>query len=230
MLIAEDLLLLLTDDGTGKLRMPAVQVEFALAGANLIELTLMDRVELAWDGHRDKSGRILVRDSAPTGDDVLDAALESLVAADRTKPQAAVKKLAKHLPERLHERLAATGALRSERARILGLFPRHTWPAVDAHHETEVRRSITDALVRGAPPDAHTAALIALLHALRCEQEVVDFRQYGMSKDDVRARAAEIATGNWAAEAVRKTIDAMLAALVAANTAAVSTVVLPGAR
>lgn len=230
MLIAEDLLLLLTDDGTGKLRMPAVQVDFALAGANLIELTLMNRVELAWDGATDKSGRVVVRDPAPTGDDVLDAALEALIADDRKKPQAAVKKLAKNARERLYERLAARGALRSERARMLGLFPRHTWPAEDARHEAEVRRSITDTLVRGTPPDTHTAALIALLHALRCEQEVVDFRQHGMSKGDLRARAAEIAIGNWAAEAVRKTIDAMLAAVVAANAAAVSTVVLPGAR
>jgi hypothetical protein len=230
MLIAEDLLLLLTDDGTGKLRIPAIQVDFALAGANLIELTLMNKVELAWDGRQGKGGRVVVRDAASTGDDVLDAALETLVAHGRRKPQAAVKKLAKNARERLYERLAASGALRSERARMLGLFPRHTWPAVDAHHEAEVRRSITEALVRGAPPDAHTAALIALLHALRCEQKVVDFRQYGMSKADLRARAAEIATGNWAAEAVRKTINAMLAAAVAASAAAGSTVVLPGAR
>lgn len=230
MLIAEDLLLLLTDDTTGKLRKPEVQVELALAGANLIELTLMNKVELAWDGHQNANGRVMVRDPVPTGDDILDAALESLVAEDRKKPQAAVKTLAKNVREKLYERLAASGVLRSEHAKTLGLFPRHTWPAEDAHHEEEVRRSLTDALVRGATPDARTAALIALLHALRCEHEVVHFREYGMSKGDLRARSADIAAGSWASEAVRRTIDAMLAAVVAANAAAVSTVVLPGAR
>jgi hypothetical protein len=37
MLLAEDLLLLLTDDATGKLLLPAERVDIALGGANLLE-------------------------------------------------------------------------------------------------------------------------------------------------------------------------------------------------
>jgi len=83
----------------------------------------------------------------------------------------------------------------------------------------------------GAPagnPSAHsadgtgraTAALIALLHALRCEDKIVDPGQYGLSKRELRARAEEVAKGNWASEAVRKAIEDMVAAVVAATTAA----------
>ena len=43
MLIAEDLLLLLTDDTSGST--PAVAVEILLAGANLVELALIGRVD-----------------------------------------------------------------------------------------------------------------------------------------------------------------------------------------
>ncbi len=92
-----------------------------------------------------------------------------------------------------------------------------------------MRRVITDTLVRALPTDAHTAALIALLRALRAEQQTVDMRPSGLSKVDVRARAAQVADGNWAADAVRKAVDEILAAVIAATTAAASTVVLPGA-
>ena len=37
MLLAEDLLLLLTDDASGKLLLPAEQVDIALRGANLLD-------------------------------------------------------------------------------------------------------------------------------------------------------------------------------------------------
>jgi hypothetical protein len=80
-----------------------------------------------------------------------------------------------------------------------------------------------DALVQQVAPDARTAALIALVHALRCEHKIVDPRQYGLPKRELRARAEQIAKGNWASEAVRKAIDEMIAAVVAATSAAAAT-------
>jgi hypothetical protein len=84
----------------------------------------------------------------------------------------------------------------------------------------EVRRLVTQALVQQATPDTRTAALIALVHALRCEDKIVDPQQYGVSKRELRARAEEIAEGNWASKAVRKAIEEMTAAVIAATTAA----------
>jgi Golgi phosphoprotein 3 GPP34 len=68
-------------------------------------------------------------------------------------------------------------------------------------------------------PDTRTAALIALVHALRCQDKIVDPRQHGLSKRELRARAKEIAEGNWASEAVRKAIEEMMAAVVIVVTA-----------
>ena len=74
--------------------------------------------------------------------------------------------------------------------------------------------------VQQVPPDTRTAALIALLHALQCEDKIVDSRQHGLSKHELRARAQEIAKGNWASQAVRSAIEEMMAAIVTATTAA----------
>jgi hypothetical protein len=220
MLMAEDLLLLVTDDASGRLSAPAAEVDAGLGGANLVELTLRNKVDLSGEGDQGKSGRIIVRDPSPAGDAVLDAALEIIAAHQGKKPSTVIRSLSKNLRQSLYQRLANGGVVRAEQGRILGVFPTHRWPAQDASHEAEVRRLVTQVLTQQTAPDARTAALIALLHALRCEDKIVHPGQYGLSKRELRARAEEIAKGNWASEAVRKAIEEMVAAVVAATTAA----------
>ena len=220
MLLAEDLLLLVTDDGSGQLSVPAAQVDAGLGGANLVELALMNKVDLSGEEGEGKPGRIVVKDPSPAGDDVLDAALEILAANQGRKPSAVIRPLSKNLRQALYERLAAAGVIRAGRGRTLGIFPTRTWPAQDASHEARLRELLTQALVQRTAPDARTAALIALVHALRCEHKVVDPEPDGLSRRQLAARAEEIAQGNWASGAVRKAIDEMVAAVAAASAAA----------
>ena len=219
MLLAEDLLLLVTDDASGRLSAPAAQVDAGLGGANLVELTLRNKVDLTDEQDPGKPGRIVVRDPSPAGDAILDAALEILIARQGKKPSTLIKPLSKNLRRMLYERLADSGMVRAERGRILGVFPLHRWPAQDASEEAEVRRLMTQALVQQVTPDTRTAALIALVHAVGCVDKIVDPRHYGLSKRELRARAEEIAKGNWASEAVRKAIEEMMAAVFIAITA-----------
>jgi hypothetical protein len=211
MLLAEDLLLLVTDDASGRLSAPAAKVDVGLGGANLAELTLLNKVDISGEQDRGRRGRIIVRDPSPAGDDVLDAALQVLVARQGSKPSAVVKPLGKNLRETLYQRLAASGVLRAGQGRDLGIFPIRTWPTQDASHEAEVRQMVTQALIQHTAADERTAALIALLHALRCEHKVVDPGTCQLSRRQLRVRAGDIARGNWASEAVRKAIDEMIA-------------------
>jgi hypothetical protein len=220
MLLAEDLLLLVTDDASGRLSVPGVQADAGLGGANLVELTLLGKVDVAGEQDPGKPGRIIVRDPSPPGDEVLDAALQTLSARQGSKPSAVIRPLGKNLRSVLYQRLAASGVLRAGHGRALGIFPTRTWPTQDPGHEAEMRQLVTQALVQPGAPDERTAALIALLHALKCEHKVVDPRPYQLSRRQLRARAAEIAQGNWASEAVRKAIDEMMAAVAAASAAA----------
>lgn len=220
MLLAEDLLLLVTDDASGRLSAPGAQVDAGLGGANLVELALMNKVDLSREGDAGKPGRLIVLDPSPPGDEVLDAALRIVVAHQGRKPSAVIRPLGKNLRRTLYGRLAASGVIRAERGRVLGVFPARRWPAQDASHEETVRQLMTQALVQQTAPDTRTAALIAVVHALKCEHKIFDPRRYGLSRRQLRARAAEIAEGNWASEAVRKAIDEMIAAVAAAGAAA----------
>lgn len=223
MLLAEDLLLLVTDDASGRLSVPAAAADAALGGANLLDLALMAKVGLSGEHDAGEPGRVVVRDPAPTGDAVLDAALRVIAAHQGRKPSTLIRPLGKDLRHALYARLASRGVLRAGQSRILGLFPSHRWPAQDSRHEADVRQQLVQALVQQAPGE-RTAALIALLHALRCEHKIINPGDYGLSRRQLRSRAEQIADGNWASEAVRTAIQEMTAAVAAAvaSVAAVS--------
>jgi hypothetical protein len=220
MLLAEDLLLLVTNDVSGRLSVPSSQADAGLGGANLLELTLRGKVDISGPGDQGRPGRIIVRDPAPAGDEVLDGARQILVAQQGKKPSAVITPLSKNLRPALYQRLAASGVLREERRRVLGVFPVRAWPAQDAGHEAGIRQQVAQALAQPGLPDERTAALISLLHALKCEHKVIDPRSCGMSRRQLRTRAGEIAQGNWASDAVRKAIDEMVTAVAVAATAA----------
>ena len=213
MLLAEDLLLLLTDDDTGRLVVPGQEVDIALGGAQLLALSLQQRVDV------DARKRLVVLDPSPCGDALLDEALQEVARRAGRKPSDVVARLGKRLRGTLYERLAAVGILRAEQGRVLGLFPTHTWPTSSADHEAEVRRALTAVLVQGATPEPHDAALVALLHALRATHKVVVPAEHGLRRRDLDRRAKEIAEGSWASDAVRRAVDAVTAATVAAITA-----------
>ena len=220
MLLAEDLLLLVTDDASGRLSVPAAQVDAGLGGANLLELTLMHKVDLSGEEDEGEPGRIIIRDPSPAGDEVLDAALAIVIAHQGKKPSSVIRPLSKNLRRTLYGRLADGGVIRARHDKILGVFPARRWPTQDASHEVEVRRLVTQALAQQTTPDEQTAALISLVHALKYEHKIVDPRLYGLSRRQLRARADEIAKGDWASAAVRKAIDEMIAAVVAVSAAA----------
>jgi len=219
-LLAEDLLLLLTDDDTGELAASSAEVDVALGGALLVELTLTHRVGVAGPDERVREGRLVVTDPNPTGDHLLDEALAIVGQKEGKMAQSVVARLGKRARVRLYERLADGGVLRAEEDRVFGIFPKHRWPSEDAAHETSVRAGLVTALRDGATREARTGALISLLLALNAVHKVVQPGSVGLSKKVLNANAKRIAEGDWAAKAVRQAIDSMNAAVIAATSSA----------
>jgi hypothetical protein len=81
MLLAEDLLLLVTDDASGRLAAAGSQVDAGLGGANLVELTLLGKVDITGEQDQGRPGRIIIRDPAPPEDAVLGRAIDEMMAA-----------------------------------------------------------------------------------------------------------------------------------------------------
>jgi hypothetical protein len=209
MLIAEDLLLLATDDVTGKSTVSSVQLEPALAGAVLMELVVAGRVTIEGEG---RHAMVVITDRTPLGDPVLDAALQSLIDKAPLKPGTAIHRLAKGLRDRLNSQLEEHGLLRRESGKVLGVFPTTRWPAQDSGYEAEVRSHVVGVLRDGLEPDARAALIITVLTAADLLTTVVDKGDLKAAK----ARGTQIGEGNWAGDSVRKVIQETQAALAAA--------------
>lgn len=214
-LIAEDLLLLLLDDESGSV-VGTSYVATVLGGAVLIELAMSGAVEVEEKPSVWRSAKVRTNPTVAPEDDVLRRAA-AVVAQKERSAQDLVDRLGKGLKDELAERLVQRGILERRRDKVLGVFPRTRWPAVDSSHEAQLRQDLTAALVQGADPDARTAALVALLSAIDRAHKVVD--RQGLSRSEVRKRAKTIAEGEWAAKAVRDAISAATAAVTAAVTA-----------
>lgn len=215
MLIAEDVLLLVFDDESGKPVDGVQNLEHSLAGALLIELATLGRVDVTDGADGGKPGRLVVREDAGTGSTLLDGALETLSSLEGRKPKDAIGPLSKdHLSGRLLTGLAERGILRREQGKILGLFPTTRWPAEDSEHEAGVRAELRRVLVEGQQPDERTGALVALLAGMNAVKRVL--KDEDVDVKQAEARAKEIAEGNWAGEAMRRAVEEMTAAVMAA--------------
>ncbi|MBB3664328.1 MULTISPECIES: GOLPH3/VPS74 family protein [Prauserella salsuginis group] len=220
MLIAEDLLLLAFDDTEGKPVSGVHNLDQAVAGALLLELTLRGRVDVTGEADEGRAGRIVLRDATPVGEAELDGALEALAEKEGAKPKDAVNRLAKDGPvDRLLSGLADRGVLKREDRKVLKLFPVTRWPAADCRHEEQLRTELHRVLVEEAEPDERTAAVVALLVATKSVR-------HAFPTDDpqlTQKRAEQVAEGNWGSDAVRKAIDEVTAAVMVAVMAAVVT-------
>lgn len=217
-LIAEDLLLLLTDDQTGKPVVAPQSLTYALAGAVLVELALAGRVAVTDDGRWGSGTRVAVVSAEPVGEPVLDEALARISGkAQPAGAQALLAVLGKGLADALRNRLAQRGILHAEEGRIFGIFPTRVWPAADARHEGQVRSALWDVVVVGRAPTEREVTLVSLLHAV--DQVPKQFAADGMSARQLRERAKALAAGNLGGDAVRRAIAAANAAVVAAVTA-----------
>jgi len=159
--LGEDLLLLAVRPN-GKLGATA-KLRFGLSGSELVRLAAARRIDIV-------RGRIVVLDVAPTGDDLLDTALQDMAGGWR-QPTAKswVARSRRRLVERYLDRLAAAGVIRAEGRQVMGLFPGTRWVVVDTARQAQVRARL-DAIASGsvAPGrlDSEQAAFAGLAGAI----------------------------------------------------------------
>ena len=162
-LIAEDLLLLLIDEHSGRPLVDSTRVTHSLAGALVLELATMGLLVPEDPQVRQGRSKITAVGTPPT-----DPLLELVWRAFADKPRRAasvLQKLASKVKDTLLERIADKGWVRPERTKVLGMFPRTSWPEVDGRYEAELRNNLGIVLLQGRNPDPRTGALISLLLA-----------------------------------------------------------------
>ncbi|MBX3232317.1 MAG: GPP34 family phosphoprotein [Labilithrix sp.] len=212
MLIAEELLLLLLDDESGSVSahrdVGRAYVRPVLGGALLAELALGGNIQIGEAGLL-RSGKVTLTNAPYPADPLLVDAAATIAEAPRSAGEL-VNRLGKDAFEMLARRLVDRGILERREDKVLWFFPRTRWPALDSSYERELRLRLAASFDDGAVVEPRIGTLIALLHAIGKAHHLAP-----MEPGEASRRAKRIAEGNWAAKAVRDTIDALISALIA---------------
>jgi hypothetical protein len=216
--LPEEVLLLALRDDAGTIPGGSMY-GFAMAGAVVAELALRERITVE---KKRKSHLVHVADPRPTGDSLLDDALDRIRSAKRRASVTSwVGRLADtRARDRVAQRLVQRGVLRRAQGRVLVFFSRKTWPTVDPRPEAEIVERMRGAIFAGEAPDPRTAVLIGLAAPSGLLAHVFDKRALQERTGRIQEIAAAAHAADVTSQAVKTSIDATTAAVLAATTAA----------
>ncbi len=158
----EEIVLLQLDERGRLIELPLSAADVVLAGAALMELALRNKVDT-------DVNRFFVVDREPTGDEILDDALNMLVAAgsDATT-SAAIERItlnARSYRDIALKRLVERGVLREEEGRFLWVFHTRRYPVIDDTEQREVRARLRQLILTDEIPDPRDVVLLCLIDA-----------------------------------------------------------------
>ncbi|KAA0110170.1 GPP34 family phosphoprotein [Mycolicibacterium sp. P1-5] len=197
--IAEDLLLLLLDNGAAQPGVEPSILQRLLAAAVLLDLAYDCRVRPALPGEPVPSDHLIALAGPPPLDPVVRPALTLLQEAPVT-PAAAIGKLRKHTGDLVIDQLLRTGQLH-QIALSQHRFRRNSyaWPLASRARVDTARSAMLSTLFDGNRPDPVTATVISLLHTISCLGSVLSLNDRGWQW--VGDRASEIASATWVDDA-----------------------------
>jgi len=215
----EQILLLGLRDEHGSVESRAGMLRFALGGALLSELLLDERVSVT----DDKKKLVDVVKRSPSGDPVVDEALERIDAAKRRRSAARwVSGLAgiKRLRHRVAQGLCRRGILTDSEEKILLLFTRKLYPTIDPVPERELVECLRSAVLGDDERlEPRVAVLVALAHGTGLLRVHFDRKTLRERK----ARLERFTKGDLVGGATRDAVVAAQVAVTAAVTAAIVT-------
>ena len=159
----EEILLLMLDDDGLFLPIRGGAVEHVMVGAVLMDLAFANRIDTDPE-------RLEVIDSTPTGNPLLDGALERIANSGETlNTKGWVELLAReHAAEiRQHalDGLIELGILEAKDEKFLWVFHSRRYPTVDGRTERAVKLRMEDVLLSDDMPDPRDIALVCLVDA-----------------------------------------------------------------
>lgn len=221
LILAEQLLLLLLDDESGK-DSTASRRDPGLAGALLLDLAAAGAV-------RESDGKLVTAESPPPHP-LLAEAHAAIAAAD--KPRDAkhwvgrLPKELKPLAGRLADGLVERGVLREQKRKLLGLFNQTRYPEVDGAYEDDLRARLGRVLLSEREPARDEAMLVALLLPYDKVKTLVPKDQ----RKPARERAKAIADRGIAGKAVEAALEEIQVAVIAAATVATTSAAVSGSN
>ena len=181
------MILLLLDDHDGTFaRVPRASLDYALAGAVLMELALENRIDTDLD-------RLVVVDATPLEDGLLDPTLADIAEDEGGDARYWVQRTAnraEEIRELALDRLVEHGILERRDERFLWVFESRRYPMIEGEAEREVKLRIMEVLFSDVIPDPRDVVIISLAHACGIFDRLLSRQEVQNASARIRAGAA----------------------------------------
>lgn len=195
----EFLLLALSDPKGGFVREPPERFDNALAGAILMDLALLNRIDTDID-------HLILVEAAPTGDSLLDRVLAAIREYPDSKSTAywieEIRYRIDEFREVLIGRLIDRGMVQREDKKLLGIFPQTRYAVPSGSEAREVRGRLRALILSDDIPDPRDILLISLLVSCNLVDRLFSRAETGAVQD----RIEQISQMDLIGQAVFKTI------------------------
>ena len=159
--LAEDIVLLLLDDESGKLEsIDLMTLNYAMAGAVLMDLALRNKIDTDLES-------LIVADSTPTGIPMLDRYLDK-ISSDNSESNTRywlteLSNYGEDIVQSCLSMLVEKKILKMEEKKILWVIATRVYPMIDDKEEKEVKRRIVDLLMSDEIPTPQDVVLVSLI-------------------------------------------------------------------
>ncbi len=159
--LAEDIILLLLDDDSGKLAsIDLMTLNYAMAGAVLMDLALRNKIDTDLES-------LIVADSTPTGLQMLDTYLDKISGENKENNTrywlTELSNYGEDIVDSALNMLVEKKILKTEEKKILWVIGTRVYPMVDDKEEKEVKRRIVDLLMSDEIPTPQDVVLVSLM-------------------------------------------------------------------
>lgn len=210
MLICEKLFLLVTKDSGS---FETSNSTYGLNGALLIDLLLAGRVALG----EGRNPRVSIVSSAPTGNPVLDRALEILPDRNGKRFSSLVPWRGLNPARGIAASLSAAGIITVDTSGFFGsLSPKY--PTVDPVPEQQLRSHIYAVLHGEQTALEADCTILSILQGLGIAARILPLAQTRLSRGNLKRRIKEISQSNPAGSAVSRAVNAANGAIIAVIT------------
>ena len=179
--VEEIILLLLRDEDGRFIQIPTWSMDYAVAGAVLMDLAMENRIDT--DLHN-----LILIDETPVGDPLIDPILADIAGGgmhDTRHWVEHVSRMGIELREKTLNRLVERGILENQDDRFLWVFRSRRYPSVDGTAEREVKLRILNVLFSDEIPDPRDQMIICLADACGIFPRLLSRQEHARAVDRI---------------------------------------------
>ena len=179
--VEEIMLLLLRDEDGRFIQIPTWSVDYAIAGAVLMDLAMENRIDTDLE-------HLILIDGTPVGDDILDPVLSDIALGGSHDIRHWVEHVSRSgatIRDRSLARLVEKGILENQDDRFLWVFRSRRYPSVDGTVEREVKLRILNVLFSDEIPDPRDQMIICLADACGIFPRILSRQEHARATDRI---------------------------------------------